>query len=66
MKIPLKTRQEMANELNYTDIKTFMRHLVRERVVLPTYVLLTPRYQKRVYEVLGYPEGVEKEWYAKY
>ena len=66
MKIPPKTREEIAVELNFNNVKTMMRHLKTKKVVLPERCLLLPQDQKLIYEALGYPNEYPKEWYAHF
>ena len=66
MKIPLKTREEVAYELGYVLVKTFLHHLEKRGVVLPKRDRLTPHDQKQIYEALHYPDEWPKELYEKY
>ena len=66
MKIPLKTREEIGEELGYKYVKAFLRHAHKKGLVLPERDRLTAYDQKQIYETFFYPDNVEKEWYEKY
>ena len=56
--IASKTREQLALELNYT-ISTFKRKLKEVSIVLPG-GLISPKWQKIIYEAFWYPPGVRK------
>jgi hypothetical protein len=53
-----KTRQEIADEY-HIGIKPFMKKLAKEKIKLPP-GRVSPKYQKRIYEALGYPPTVSE------
>ena len=54
----IKTRQQIAEEFT-TYPKTLIRWLKKQGVILPP-CALTPKWQKLIYETLGYPPCVNK------
>ncbi len=53
-----KTRQEIANEYDFSTV-TLWRKLKRNNIQLPP-GLISPKFQKKIYDVLGYPIGISK------
>lgn len=62
-KIPSKTRLQIADEYDI-HYQTFWRRLKEFEIVLPKGRVL-PKWQKIIYEKLGYPEGVQSSDYEK-
>jgi hypothetical protein len=60
--IPLKTRQQVADELNVT-IKVLNGAIERHKLNIPHGGALFPKHQKLIYEALGYPSGVNPKDY---
>ncbi len=65
MAIPLKTRQNMADEFNM-NIQMFMRLIKSLNIQLPERRLLLPPHQKWVYEAIYYPDCVDRALYEKF
>jgi hypothetical protein len=58
-----KTRQQIALEFNFSR-STFWRKLKEHGIELPG-GLVCPKWQKVIYEKLGYPPGVQKEGFYR-
>ena len=56
-----KTRQQIAGEYGFCE-QTLRRKLRLHSIKLPR-GLVTPKWQKVIYEALGYPPGVSKTDY---
>lgn len=56
-----KTRQQIADEYSFCE-QTLRRKLRLHSIKLPR-GLVTPKWQKVIYEALGYPPGVSKADY---
>lgn len=56
-----KTRQLIAGEYNWS-IQTLKRRLKKLQIDLPP-GLVAPKWQKQIYEELGYPPSVSKKDY---
>jgi hypothetical protein len=52
-----KTRQQMALEFNFS-YSTFWRKLKEYGIDLPK-GLICPKYQKKIYDALGYPQAID-------
>lgn len=65
MKIPVKTRQMIADEFSM-NVKMLLRHLKTANVILPKRITLNAKYQKLIYEAIYYPKGVNKARYENY
>lgn len=54
-----KTRQQMADEFDFS-YPTFWRRLKAHGIELPK-GLICPKWQKAIYEELGYPPGLDRK-----
>ena len=54
-----KTRQQMAGEYSLT-VKPWIKKVKDAGIHLPK-GRISPRWQKRIYEALGYPPGISKK-----
>lgn len=61
--LPFKYKKEIANEYGW-DRKTLYNKLRKYGIVMSR-GLLSPLQQRKIYECLGYPSGVEEEEYQK-
>jgi hypothetical protein len=61
--IPLKTRQQVADEYFDTTIKVLNGAIERHKLNIPHGGALFPKHQKLIYEALGYPLGVNPKNY---
>lgn len=59
----MKTRQQIADEYGVST-KTLNNWLILHDIILPK-CGVTPKYQKLIYEALGYPPCVEKANYEE-
>jgi hypothetical protein len=62
--LTLKTRLQIANEYG-VHVRTLSRWILKHDLIIPE-GLLTPRYQKIIYEKIGYPPYIVAEWYHNY
>jgi hypothetical protein len=62
-KIPSKTRRQIADEFDI-HYQTLWRRLEKNGIKLPKGRLL-PKWQKVVYEELGYPKSVQRSDYEE-
>ena len=58
-RFPVKTREQVAAEYGAT-VPTLKRWLQRRGIELPRNELLYPGLQARIYEALGYPQGIRR------
>jgi hypothetical protein len=59
-----KTRQQIAGEYGFRSVKTLRTKLLMLEIKLPP-GLICPKWQKVIYEALGYPPGVLKSDYQE-
>lgn len=55
-----KTRQQMSSEFGWRSVQTFRTKLRQNGIKLPS-GSITPKWQKIIYDKLGYPHGVSKK-----
>lgn len=61
--IPLKSRQQVADEYPNVTIKALNGAIERHQLNIPHGGALFPKHQKLIYEVLGYPFGINSKDY---
>ena len=61
--IPLKTRQQVADEYTDVTIKVLNGAIERHKLDIPPGGALFPKHQKLIYVALGYPPGVNPKDY---
>ena len=67
MEIPIKTRQQIADEYstkyNKVTVKTLNNHIEKHKLDIPNGGSFFPKQQKMIYETLGYPLCVDRALY---
>ena len=63
-KIEIKTRQQIAEEYGWKSVQTLRTKLRQYEIELPN-GSITPKWQKIIYDCLGYPSGISKSTYKE-
>lgn len=58
-----KTRLQMAEEFEMIDVRQLIAAFKRHKLDIPSGNIM-PKHQKMIYDALGYPTSIKKEWYA--